>query len=390
MIVRRIPRWALVVSVTACGGASSNDGGSSETGTGSTSGTASADSSTGTPATTGTATTGTPTTGTPTTTEGSSSGGGSSTTEAVDTSTGGTSGTTTTGSGTESSTGEVLDYDCDALVQPFVSELELDAPRGYHDLAFDEAGHILGYDGGNAIVQVTYDDDLSVFLPGVGSAVQGMEMLAGDLLFVNDSGELRRATPRAQVSTVAPGFFGAYGLTFGPDGQAYVSANDTVFRVDPESGDFEELVTLTNGVSARAVVFGLDSTTLYIASLGGGDVFSVPLDAALDPTDEPSVFASGVGDFWHDGIGMDACGNLYVPEYFSSGLYRIDPAGVVTTLYDSNSASSQHYGHGLEWGSGVDGWNDHALYLPQPYDDLTVNEVVIGVPSAATVRTWEP
>ena len=32
--------------------------------------------------------------------------------------------------------------------------------------------------------------------------------------------------------------------------------------------------------------------------------------------------------------------------------------------------------------------NDHAIYLPQPYDNNTVNEVDLGVPSGAEVRTW--
>lgn len=296
---------------------------------------------------------------------------------------------TESSSGGESSTGEVLDYDCDNLVQPFVSEVEIAGARGYHDVAFDADGHIVGFDGANALLQVTYDGDVSVFLPGVGSTPQGMAVLEGfDMLFVNDAGDLRRVTPDAQVSVVASNFFGAYGVTVGPDQHAYVGFSDTIARVDPETGEWTEFVNLA-GVTARVVEFNLDSTAVYISTIAQGDVYVVPVDADLEPTAEPTVFASGVGDSWHDGITMDACGNLYVPEFWSSGLYRIDPDGVVTTVYDQASSGFEHYGHGLEWGSGIDGWNDHAIYLPQPYQGNTVNEVVLGVPSASTVRTWE-
>jgi hypothetical protein len=299
----------------------------------------------------------------------------------------GTSGSSS--SGGESSTGEVIDYDCDNLVQPFVSEVEIAGARGYHDVAFDADGHIIGFDGASALLQVTYGGDVSVFLPGVGSTPQGMAVLEGfDLLFVNDDGDLRRVTPDAQVSIVASNFFGAYGVTVGPDQHAYVGFGDTIARVDPESGEWTEFVNL-DGVTARDVVFNLDSTAVYISTIAQGDVFVVPVDAELEPTAEPTVFASGVGASWHDGIAMDACGNLYVPEFWSAGLYRIDPGGVVTTVYDALSSGFEHYGHGLEWGSGIDGWNDHAIYLPQPYQGNTVNEVVLGVPSASTVRTWE-
>jgi hypothetical protein len=102
------------------------------------------------------------------------------------------------------------------------------------------------------------------------------------------------------------------------------------------------------------------------------------------------IHASNVGSGYHDGLGIDACGNLYVPDYSTRGLYRVDPKGVVTMLFDQVTDGPSHYGHGLEWGSGIDGWNDKAIYLPQPYDGSTVLEVVLGAPSGSVVRTWTP
>ncbi|MFO0636914.1 MAG: hypothetical protein U0168_29130 [Nannocystaceae bacterium] len=289
--------------------------------------------------------------------------------------------------GDDTTTGIVIDWDCDAL--PDIEQTELVSARGYHDVFFDEDGHILGWDG-SAIVAVTYDDQLSVWLPGVNSAQAFDRLDNGDVLYTNDYGELRRVTPDLQNTVVATGLFGAYGITVGPDQQAYVSRSQNVARVDPESGEVVTWVTLPGNTTPRALVFNLDSTGAYISTLtfGNAPVYFVEVDDELMPSADPVVFATGVGEGYHDGLGIDACGNLYVPDYDTSGLYRVAPDGTVTTLYSQGFAGQPHYGHGLEWGSGLEGWNDHAIYLPQPYDGGTVNEVVLGVPSGSLVRTW--
>lgn len=292
--------------------------------------------------------------------------------------------------GVSETTGPIIDWDCDELVQPYESETELIAPRGYHDVWFDEDGHILGWDG-NSILSVTYDDMVSVFLPGVSSGVQGMDGLEnGDLLFVNFNSELRRVTPELQQTTVATGLNGAYGMTVGPDQMAYVCTSSEVVRVDPETGDQASWLILPGNQTPRAIVFNLDSTGAYMSTLlePGSPVYFVEVDENLDPTGDAVTYATGVGQGYHDGLGIDACGNLYVPDYSTRGLYRVDTEGVVTTLYTQASAGANHYGHGLDWGSGIDGWNHKAMYLPQPYDGNTVLEVVLGVPSGSYVRTW--
>jgi hypothetical protein len=286
--------------------------------------------------------------------------------------------------------GIIIDWDCDELVQPFESEAELVGPRGYHDVYFNEDGQIIGSDG-SSLVASTYDGEVSVFLPGVNS-VQGMDVLENwDLLFVNDYGELRRVTPELVQTTVTGSVSQAYGITVGPDQMAYVSTGNGILRVDPETG--ETVTWLATNEHPRAMVFNLDSSGVYFSTLGGGNnsVFYQAVDNALNPDeDEPLVqFADNVGQGYHDGLGIDACGNLYVPDYNTRGLYRVDPEAAVTMLFSENNASPSHYGHGLEWGSGIDGWNDKAIYLPQPYDGNTVLEVVLGVPSGSLVRTWD-
>ena len=39
------------------------------------------------------------------------------------------------------------------------------------------------------------------------------------------------------------------------------------------------------------------------------------------------------------------------------------------------------YGHGVVWGTGVGGFREDALYLPLPYNNNLVTELIIGVPS---------
>jgi streptogramin lyase len=290
----------------------------------------------------------------------------------------------------DSTTGIVIDWDCDDLTMPYESQAELVAARGYHDVYFDDDGHIIGWDG-NSLLAVTYDDSSSVFLPGVNSAQAFDRLENGDVLYTNDYGEVRRVTPDLVQTTVTASVSGAYGITVGPDQLAYVSTGGAIMRVDPESG--ETTIWLdTNAIHSRAMVFNLDSTGVYIATLfsPSDSVYFQPVDDDLMPDGDMIVHASNVGQGYHDGLGIDACGNLYVPDYNTRGLYRVDPEGTVTMMYNQGTDGPNHYGHGLEFGSGVDGWNDKAIYLPQPYDNHTVLEVVIGAPSGSLVRTWTP
>ena len=133
--------------------------------------------------------------------------------------------------------------------------------------------------------------------------------------------------------------------------------------------------------------FDLDYTKMYIGTFGGsqGRIYVVELDANLDPISGPEVFVSGVGTgAYHDTLGVDLCGYLYVADYSTSAMFRISPGGDVQTLLQAQGLLSSEYVHGMTWGTGEDGWLDDAIYLTQPYNGNTVMEVVIGVPS----RHW--
>ncbi len=280
-----------------------------------------------------------------------------------------------------------VDNDCDGTIDEDVidcanapsspiSETMLTGARGYHGLAFDEYGYIVGSDG-NSLIKSDYQGNWSLFVPNVGSCQQMAYMPDGDLAFVNyDLNVLMRANPKGVPSYMAPGS-GAYGLIVGPDEMLYTAGGTQVRRVDPATGD-TTIVTSINGGEAHTVGFDRDATRMFIGTVGGGNLYVVDLDENLDAVGPPQVFANFGG--WHDGVGMDACGYLFVVDYSTSAMYRIAPDGTVELFVQWGGNG---YGHGLVWGSGVGGWLTDALYVPLPYNGNQVKEVVIGTPSAA-------
>ena len=124
---------------------------------------------------------------------------------------------------------------------------------------------------------------------------------------------------------------------------------------------------------------------MYMGTNSGTTVYYVDLNEDLEVISEPEPFRSGVGDGWMDGLAVDICGNVYVAEYYSGGMYRISPDATEMTTLFRVGASGSMYGHGIQWGSGVGGWDDHTMFIPQPYNGDSVAELYLGVP----YRTWE-
>ena len=157
----------------------------------------------------------------------------------------------------------------------------------------------------------------------------------------------------------------------------YAADWDKIERIDPATG---QRTTIVPNHSPKVVAFNHDGTQMFFGTIGNaGRVYSVDLDANYEPIAPPELVASTPGS-WHDGIGLDICGNIYVAEYNNRTLYRI---GATTHgVQDFYPYLSNQYGHGLIWGSGSGGWDDHMLYVPQPYNSHTVAELDIGVPPA--------
>jgi sugar lactone lactonase YvrE len=266
--------------------------------------------------------------------------------------------------------------DCLGLSPGPRSITELVRPRGYHDVAFSDDGEIIGSDG-SALVAVDRQDNLRVYAPVSGA--EGIDRLADGTLIVASSEGLVKVSPEGAVVPLAAGVQ-AYGVTVGPDGLVYAGTNGVLYRVDPSSGSVDTYLdpqTLPEPFAARTINFDVDHSLMYIGSFGDS-VYVLPIDAQLNPAGSPRRFVSvqGGGPYF-DGLGVDACGNLYVPSYTHSALYRFGPDGEGAMYWDPPELTP--YGHGIRFGSGIGGWLADAVYLPQPYDNNTVVELVTGV-----------
>ena len=284
--------------------------------------------------------------------------------------------------------------DCSKVPTKPLAVEELKGPRAYHDVAFDKAGNLIGNNNGD-LLKTSLGGSPKVLLAGVGT-VEGMDTLPnGDLLVVASSEvefttSLLRITPEGGQEEIASFDSGAYGVRIGPDGSAYVAAGDALYRVDLATKKKNIVPTQLEFWAPRVMDYSPDKKKLYVGTLafeeGGGTVYVFDLDDKYLPVGSPKVFANDVGGGYHDGLSVDACGNVFVADFNETALYRITPDGKASLYQDWKPAfveddSTSDYGHGIEFGSGVGGWDKQSIFLPQPYDDNTVVRLDVGVPA---------
>ena len=266
-------------------------------------------------------------------------------------------------------------YDC--LQAPTVSSGESIIPgaRGYHGLDFDEFGDIVGSDGAS-LIKSTYSGGWSVFMPGTGSLEQIVYLPNGDLATASSFG-VNRITPAGGTSVIVPAL-SLYGLIVGPDDKLWGAGYPGIFKIDQDTGAANFLFGLSSD-QPHSLGFSPDGSTLYIGTIGSSTVYSVGIDANFNPIGTPAPFATNVGGGWHDAVAVDACGFLYVPDFWEDRLFRITPSGTVSVFADWSSIAGG-YGHGGVFGNGIGGWSDMDLYVPLPYNGNLVKEVEVGVP----------
>jgi len=258
---------------------------------------------------------------------------------------------------------------------------ELDEPRGYHDVLFDAEGNLLGTDWSGHLIAASDSDTADVLVPNVGT-IQGMELLPDGSIVAGANKGVVRIDPDEGVSMLAAIGY-SYGVLLGPDGMIYAGSGNKIFRIDPETGGFEDYAELPGlHTNAHMFEFSPDFSRMYVGVVASDAyLWAIDLDDKLDPKGDPWVFAEEVGSGYHDGLGVDVCGNIYVNDFWTQSFYRVSPLGEVSLLLDWRDGSN-HYGHGQAFGSEVGGvWRPDAIYVPQPYDGNTVEEVVVEIPS---------
>lgn len=298
---------------------------------------------------------------------------------------------------TECTEGDESCFDCSTAPDAPLSQRTLVGPRGYHGLAIDDAGFMVGIDKSGALIRSDYSGDWSVALPGLGRANQLDYLPGGDLAVAQDDIDgmtslrtLMRITPQGGQSNIIEQI-GAYGVNVGPDGMVYVAASD-VERVDPDTGARVVLAPDNfNSWSPRVLDFSPDYKRLYVggrSSPGNGHVYAMDLDENLDSAGPLEIFTStplSDAPALHDILLVDVCGYLYVTSVFDNRMFRISPSGVVSPYIDWNEPEVPHYAHGAVFGGGIGGWREDAIYTAMPSNDNQVQEIVIGVPG----RKWK-
>ena len=274
--------------------------------------------------------------------------------------------------------------DCAALPEAPYNMRKVPGANGYHGIVFDGNGYLVGGDN-DSLIKTAHDGTWSVFTPNVGTLQQIERLPNGDLVAGSDNvGGFIRVYQNG-VSGFLADMSSVYGVRVGPDGMVYAANMDEVYRIDPTTKQTEVYIGEQSNFNPKVLDFSPDFSKMYIGTISGnGKVFAVDLDANLDPVSEPYLFATGVGGGWHDGLGVDVCGNLYVNDFERSALYRISPDGSEVKKILSDGFWSGYYGHGLTWGSGNGGWSDHSIFMPLPYLSNEVVEVELGVP----YRDW--
>jgi MYXO-CTERM domain-containing protein len=255
-------------------------------------------------------------------------------------------------------------------------------PTGHHDVAFDPEGWIVGHNM-KALLRANRDGRRELLTSAIGGA-EGMEYLPDGRLVVatNDGQGIVAVHPDGAIAPLAPDLRDAFSVVLGPDKMIYSADNDRVYRIDPDTGNVETY--LDSVPDARVLNWSLDHRLLYVGTRGQA-VYVIDLDRHLNPAGAPRLFATLPGDQpYQDGLAVDVCGNLYLPMW-PDNLYRLTPDGTFSLYH--HWPSMDFYGHGLKWGSGIGGWRQDALYMPQPWNDsteegslYTVVEVVVGVP----------
>jgi hypothetical protein len=268
--------------------------------------------------------------------------------------------------------------DCENIPAAPVPYELVTGPQAAEDFTFDSRGNLWSVDASGNITTTAFGDKPKLRVPGIASSfVSGTRLLEGGDLIINDSekNQVLRVSPTGSKVVLATGLSYPNGLAIGMDGWAYVaeqSANRVV-RVNPDNKKLE--VVAENIEAANGLSFSPDYKALYVGGFGTGKITKVDVlgDGKFG---EPTVYAENLGGGGLDGMGVDACGNVYVCEYVAAVLWRIRPDGTKEKVVDLSKYTD--WIPNMNWGVG-EGWDKDTLFV----SDRSVNHVYavkLGVP----------
>ncbi len=271
-----------------------------------------------------------------------------------------------------------IDVDCENI-PPAPAKYEIvEGPQAAEDFAIDYRGNLWSVDSAGNITTTSYKEKPKLRIPGIASSfVSGTRLLANGDLIVNDSekNQVLRVSPTGGKTILASGLSYPNGLAIGMDGWAYVAEQNAnrVVRINPDNKKIE--VVAVDIEAANGLSFAPDYKTLYVGGFGTGIVKKVDV-LGEGKWGKAEVYAEGLGSGLLDGMGVDACGNVYVNEYTAAVLWRIRTDGSKEKVVDLHEHTS--WIPNMNWGVG-EGWEKDVLYV----SDRNVDEVFavkLGVP----------
>lgn len=288
-------------------------------------------------------------------------------------------GSSSSSTGSSSSSG-APPIDCDNIPKgPLSYKVNSLGHKASEDMDFDNAGNLVGSDNGN-IFKSKFDGQSQIWVPGSGDFVAGLRFSSkGVLVYANVSANaLFKIVPPSTKTLVVGGLSYPNGMDADNSGRITVAEQNAgqVRRVDPDTGEFDILATNLN--NPNGVSYSPDYKTVYVGSFGGGIIYAIKLDAQDKPISQgifAQNFAQG-GSF--DGMGVDACGNVYVCEYVAAKVWRIPPSGQGAEVVVDLSAETGWIPN-MQWGSGIGGWDPEVLYV-RDISSGKMYEVPVGVP----------
>ncbi|GAB90433.1 SMP-30/gluconolactonase/LRE family protein [Gordonia rhizosphera] len=243
-------------------------------------------------------------------------------------------------------------------------------PHTYEAVAFDGDGRMLVTDWlGNGVDVVAHPGALprrvaTVEAPGglapmpdgtvlVGSGIAAPSLLAPAV----GAASLIRLDPRTGArSTYATGLSMGNGVVRAPDGTLFAS-NDLVPAVDRIGVDVRVQRGWYRESPANGLAVSRDGRTLF-ANVSLGDTRILAIDTGTGRAHSYFRPPRGLDWVFFDDLDIDEHGRLYVPLYFGSQVWRIDPDGSHCAL-----ATGLTLPAGISVGAGGAGFSPSAVYV---------------------------
>ena len=272
-----------------------------------------------------------------------------------------------------------LGYDCAALPGAPVSE----SVPGWanEDITFDLDGYLVGADNDQNLWRTTVDGVSTVVLPNSGVRA-GLRTLWWDGRIASAqyaTGAIYLIDPATGSKELLIGSLEApTGIETGLDESIWFTEiwGERVSRFHLPTGT---LTVLAEGYEkAQGISFSPDYDKLYFAAIGEDRIYVMDVDpATMDTISQPRVFAEGTGTSL-DGLGVDACGNVYTGSWELANINRWTPDGEGPDVL-VNEPNAGHALGNFVWGVEAFGWDPMSIYVVET-GAATVRRIELGVP----------